>query len=433
MNFTEEQVLALAPDESSKKAGRDLANPSKWVSKGFDEHAMWGECQGSGSKPYQTQVDLGNIAFKCSCPSRKFPCKHGLGLLMLHVKQPALFAVAEQPAWVKEWLSKRTETAEKKAEKKEAPVDEAAQAKRAEARQKSVENGIEELLLWMKDIVRNGILTIPEKGPGYFANMAKRMIDAKAPGLAVMVKELGNCGFYNDGWQSDFMDQLGDIYMVIKGFQNKEGLPESLLQDLRSRIGFTQNQDELKEQAGVTDTWLVLGKQVSEEDNITTERNWLYGTQTKHYALVLQFSVRGQGVAISLTPGIALNAELVFFPSTQPLRAIIKTQTATNQAPLVNGFTDWLEVAAAETKRNAIMPLQTIQPFVVENITPVFSEQDWWLADAQNNRVQIPATYKNIYPLLAVSGGRPLTMAVIGGENHYEPLGIWEGDQYVSM
>jgi len=49
-----------------------LANPAKWVSKGANEQALWGECQGNGSKPYQTQIDLSNIAFKYSCTSRKF-------------------------------------------------------------------------------------------------------------------------------------------------------------------------------------------------------------------------------------------------------------------------------------------------------------------------------------------------------------------------
>jgi len=74
LNLSEDQILTLAPDESSKKSGKDLANPAKWVSKGVNEQALWGECQGSGSKPYQTQIDIINIAFKCSCPSRKFPC-----------------------------------------------------------------------------------------------------------------------------------------------------------------------------------------------------------------------------------------------------------------------------------------------------------------------------------------------------------------------
>src|SRR4051812_28757030 len=75
--LTTEQVLALAPDAASVKAGQGLANPASWVSLGRDERSVWGECQGSGKLPYRTQMDAHGPAFHCSCPSRKFPCKHG--------------------------------------------------------------------------------------------------------------------------------------------------------------------------------------------------------------------------------------------------------------------------------------------------------------------------------------------------------------------
>jgi len=130
MNLTEEQILTLAPDESSKKAGKELANPSKWVTKGANEQAIWGECQGSGSKPYQTQIDVANVAFKCSCPSRKFPCEHGIALGLLYARQQNSFTETSMPAWVNDWISKRSQKEEKKLEKKDKPVDEAAQAKR---------------------------------------------------------------------------------------------------------------------------------------------------------------------------------------------------------------------------------------------------------------------------------------------------------------
>ena len=80
LNLTEEQILQLAPDDSSVKAGKGLATLSKWVLRECSGRAVWGHCQGSGKNPYQTVIDLNDIAFKCSCPSRKFPCKHGLGL-----------------------------------------------------------------------------------------------------------------------------------------------------------------------------------------------------------------------------------------------------------------------------------------------------------------------------------------------------------------
>src|SRR5437763_12134765 len=117
--WTSDRIIALAPDPSSAKAGRDLANPRKWVTLGLNESAIWGECQGSGSKPYQTQIDLREPAFKCSCPSRKFPCKHALALFLLTDSQPGAFKKNNVPQWVQEWLASRAQRAEKKSKKEE--------------------------------------------------------------------------------------------------------------------------------------------------------------------------------------------------------------------------------------------------------------------------------------------------------------------------
>jgi hypothetical protein len=117
MQLTEQQVLALAPDSSSAANGKKLMSASKWVSSGKNAQALWGECQGSGSKPYQTQIDLSDFASKCSCPSRKFPCKHALGLLLFAAADAQKIAEAAPPDWVSAWLDKRTATAIKKKKK----------------------------------------------------------------------------------------------------------------------------------------------------------------------------------------------------------------------------------------------------------------------------------------------------------------------------
>jgi hypothetical protein len=90
--LTTEAVLALAPDDASAKAARGLISPAKWPLRGADDTAVWGECQGSGSRPYQTQVYLAGPAFRCTCPNRKFPCKHGLALLLMKARPETLLA-----------------------------------------------------------------------------------------------------------------------------------------------------------------------------------------------------------------------------------------------------------------------------------------------------------------------------------------------------
>jgi hypothetical protein len=136
-SWTTEQILALAPDPASAKSGKSLATLNKWGVLGQDRQAIWGECQGSGKDPYRTQVDLSEPAFRCSCPSRKFPCKHGLGLLLLMVAQPTAVSNATPPDWVSDWIASRAKHEEKQREKQkekltqpESVGDRVAQAKR---------------------------------------------------------------------------------------------------------------------------------------------------------------------------------------------------------------------------------------------------------------------------------------------------------------
>ena len=431
--LTEDQILALAPDESSKKSGKDLANLSKWVTRAFDETALWGECQGSGSKPYQTQIDLQNIAFKCSCPSRKFPCKHGLGLFLLFARNNASFSKADAPAWVSEWISKRSEKKEKEIEKKDKPVDEAAQAKRQQARQSKVKEGVEELQVWIKDIVRNGLLGIPEKGTQWFENMARRMVDAQAPGLANQIRTLADINFYKEGWQSLFLEQLVTLYLSSASFKHIDSLSPENVQDIRSLIGFTQSQEELKEQTGITDTWLVLSKQVSEVDNITTERFWLYGTKSGNYALVLQFIVRGQGATLSLSSGMFIEAELVFYPSSVPLRAIIKRQLSSSSVSDFTCFENWLKVSEFETNLSVVLPVRGDRPYLVKQLKPVMFQNSWWLKDKDDFVMPIKNEHRIIWKLLSFGGGEAMDMAVIGKENSFEPVGIWHNQTYKTL
>src|SRR3954468_24304020 len=104
MQWPAATVEGLAPDAASVTAARRLARPGPWSATGHDDHTVWGLCKGSGARPYQTQVDLEGPAYKCSCPSRKFPCKHALALLLRRAADPAAVPAGEPPEWVREWL-----------------------------------------------------------------------------------------------------------------------------------------------------------------------------------------------------------------------------------------------------------------------------------------------------------------------------------------
>ena len=221
MAWTVEQILALAPDPASAKSGKDQSSARKWQGLGTDGVSAWGLIQGSGKDPYQASVDLGGPAFKCTCPSRKFPCKHGLGLLLLLAQQPAVFTESNPPAWTSEWLAKRREIEETRAAPAEAadvPPDPEAAAKaaaaaekRAQARENKVAAGLQELGVWLQDLVRTGFSSLPGKPSSFWETPAARLVDAQAPGLARRVRALDGVAASGETWPERLLREVGQL------------------------------------------------------------------------------------------------------------------------------------------------------------------------------------------------------------------------------
>ncbi|WP_371102991.1 SWIM zinc finger family protein, partial [Streptomyces sp. PU_AKi4] len=118
VRWTADQVLALAPDPASRTAGSRLGAAGPWSGTGSsDEGTVWGLCEGGGSTPYRTVVDIADAsgpAYHCSCPSRKFPCKHALGLLLLWSGGDGAVPRGEAPEWAEQWTAGRRARTEEK-------------------------------------------------------------------------------------------------------------------------------------------------------------------------------------------------------------------------------------------------------------------------------------------------------------------------------
>jgi len=92
-------VEALAPDQSALTAAAGLLKAAKWPVRGRAGDIDWGECQGSGANPYRVAADMAGGGAKCTCPSRKFPCRHGLALMLMCARNEADFTPAATPDW----------------------------------------------------------------------------------------------------------------------------------------------------------------------------------------------------------------------------------------------------------------------------------------------------------------------------------------------
>ncbi|MFF1559111.1 SWIM zinc finger family protein [Streptomyces sp. NPDC058279] len=432
VRWTAEQVLALAPDDASRKAGGRLGGAGPWSQTGGSASgAVWGLCKGSGRTPYRTVVDLTGPAYKCSCPSRKFPCKHALGLLLLWAAE-GVGDPAEAPEWAGGWLAERAAKAAPPAVAK--PVDEEAVRKRAERRAARIGAGVVELEQRLADLLRGGLAGQEQAGYGAWEETAARMVDAQAPGLAARVRELGTIPGCGPGWPARMLEEFALLHLLDRAWLGVSGLPERLAATVRTRVGLPPS----TEGEVVRDHWLVLAQydSVSPDGRLTTRRIWLRGLASGRPALVLDFGPPGRAPGLALPIGLVLEAEARFRPGSAGLRADLGERDAAavpgDRAPVGVSAQAALEAYGAALRED---PWLESWPVVLGPVVPIPGEQGWQLADPEGTAaLPVPlsgagsGSRSGLWRLAALSGGGPVTVFGEVGHRGFTPLTAWQPD-----
>lgn len=333
-------MAEAAPDEQVLRAGRKLAVPAPWQEVGVSGNLLWGQCRGSGAKPYQVSIDTAAPAWRCSCPSRKFPCKHSVALLLLWAQgnvsaTDGIAAFAEKWSAGRESRAAARKTAGERASSR-TPEQQAAAAqsaaKRAAQRDQRVDDGLAELDRWLRDQISQGLATHSADRFGELRRMTARMVDAQAPAVAVELEQLTRITDAVADWPAQLMAGYARLRLLIRAWQRRAELPEDLMATVRNHIGFTvRAEDVVAEQPGVADHWAVLGQVDSHEDRLSVRRVWMHGQRSGRWALVLFFAAAGASLASNLIPGTAVDATLHFHPGRLPLRATVGEQTSDAQ------------------------------------------------------------------------------------------------------
>src|SRR5262245_9804698 len=226
VQLTEDTAHRLAPDDSTLTSARDLVRQRKFGKLGVSADGTWvlANCKGSGKEPYQVSVDLGdpdNPLCRCNCPSRKFPCKHGVGLILLYAQSPDQFG-EQEPA---EDLPSKRENKAARAEKaatapaKPKKVNVAALAKKATAQRDGLDL-LEKLLI---DMVNAG-QWYEDSRLDKLERQSKQLIDAYLNGAAVMLNRLVLVGRREDIDDEERLalgaDLIGQLWATVQKGRN---------------------------------------------------------------------------------------------------------------------------------------------------------------------------------------------------------------------
>jgi SWIM zinc finger len=467
--WSADAVIALAADAPSHRAARGLARPASWSGTGATPDLVWGLCAGSGKNPYQVIVELSGPAYKCSCPSRRFPCKHTLALLLTWANgevpdraEPSDYAMA--------WAGERRTRAAKAAARASSPVapdtagcdaaspadaatarkrDGAATARRAQ-RAERVAAGLSELQEWLRDQVRVGLAVSigsaagggaagRKPGAGHADVMAARMADAQAPGVAGVLRDLSLVPLSGADWPGRLLAGYAQLRLLARAHERLDELPPGLAATVRSRIGYTTGKQEVFAQPAVADRWLVTGVRDIPDATVPTRRIWLRGRSSHRSALLLAFAPNGAWTdpdTAMLPLGTEIDADLHYYPGDPPQRALIGQRRA---APVRGGrapepgdieglLASWADGIAAD-------PWLTTWPALLSGTPAVPADDDagqWHLVDPIGTSV--PLRYsESLWTLLAVSGGNPVTVAGEWTPDGLTALTVWHGSQAVGL
>lgn len=433
ITISKEWIASLAPDAASLKAGISLANVLKWQNLSKHSKGIWGDCQGSGKTPYQVRIALTDFKIHCTCPSRKRPCKHALGLLTLFSQDVNLFnEQSELPEiLLPKTITPKTEEAAAKATVKDDAKKLAAQRKRQAEREKKIADGLEALDVWLNDLARQGLSRLR---PRFYQDIAARLVDAQAGGLANLLRGLAEISLQEEGYETHLLQALSQVFLLSQAYRCQDKLSPALREELRRRVGWNVSKETLLHQPAIEDNWLLLSKKYQELDFVTSEQLWFIGEKTARMLLIWNFLADGATPStLQISQRIAATAH--FYPSPWPLRAIFaekregQSESVTYHLlsdeakpfpaiPENQGYSDWQKLLDDFSLALADNPFLDKFPAVIHKASIQMHPEDktkFFLCDQQQQALPLANNPMVLWRFLAVSRGQPVTAFVLLG------------------
>ncbi|CAA9404555.1 MAG: FIG01127675: hypothetical protein [uncultured Nocardioides sp.] len=441
------QVSDAAPDASSLTAARRLATPGPWRETGCNEVLVWGQCQGSGKTPYQVSVDVVAPAYRCSCPSRKFPCKHALALLMLWA-EGVLEDSGQMAGFAREWADQRAERASGGPARHggDTAPDPEAQAKRLAERTARMDAGVADLRVWMGDLVRGGLAAARTQPTSWWDQAAARLVDAQLPALADRVREAGSQVHARPDWADHLLTELGRWWVITSAWQRREALDPVEQADLRVAVGWSQASSEVREVDQRPGPWTVLGAHRSDDGRLQQQRTWLRHDDGE-LVVVLDFAGYGQSLATPQLSGARLDVTVARYPGSAPRRGMfVDLPTASGSVATLTGGTTLAAATEDAARSLETAPWRSRHPAALAGVTlgrPSAGSgtssrspgtpggSDWLVVDATGS---VPMTADaDPWLLLAVSGAHEVDVFGELDGGAFRPLSLWTGDAVVAL
>ncbi|WP_280232677.1 DUF5691 domain-containing protein [Nocardia cyriacigeorgica] len=305
----------------------------------------------------------------------------------------------------------------------------------AQQRRVRVSAGLAELDIWLADQVRTG-LAQSDRSFGAFETMAARMVDAQAPGVAAMLRQVPAAVLTRSDWPQVVLDRYARLHLLITAHRRLDELPPPLAAGVRTHIGYPTKTDAVRAEPPVRDHWMTLGVRVTEDERLYTRRTWLYGRRGGRWALLIEHSFDTPAFAAEAPPlGGMTDADVHFYPAAAPLRALWGAAHGTAEPFTTVPRDTGSGIAAALDRYGEALgadPWLSAWPMMLSDVVPVPGEQCWYLAEPDGTALPL-ATAEPPWRLLGVSGGHPVAVTAEWTDGGLLPLSVLSSGEVIDV
>jgi hypothetical protein len=260
------------------------------------------------------------------------------------------------------------------------------------------------------------------------------MVDAKMGGVARRLRRLSGFNRSDPAWFYNVLQMLGDLYLIVAAFRNKQNLSENTLISAYTMAGFNLQKKDLLLLPSVDDHWLICGQEFEEEENLRSRYTWIMGAQSKRSAMLLGFAFGRTDFELNYTFNRSYQAKLTYYPGSFALRAILMQPIPVvriNQYPAAFDQIDkFLDVFAFAVSKN---PWISEFPACLKFVSILKSGSNFLIQDPNNQQLPISNSPENIWPFFASFAMRSCNVFGIWNGQNLRLLSIQQGVEFIHI
>jgi hypothetical protein len=293
--------------------------------------------------------------------------------------------------------------------------------------------GLDDFGRWLCDLVRAGTAAARQQPYGWWDAAAARLVDAQLPGLAEQVRDMGSELHRRDDWADHLLAVSGRWWTATRAWTMRDALDRDAMADLRAYLGWAQPTAEVKAADSSTGSYLVLGSHRTDDGRLLQQRTWLRDEGSGEVLVVLDFSAGMTPLATAQLAGTVVSTTVSRYPGTAPRRALfVSDPVVTGKAAALPSPVGVDAAQAVRAERLASTPWSDRVPVVLGQVVVSAGERPS-VTDPAGARIDLAGDDTSLWPLLAMTGGRPADVFGELAGGRFRPLTARIDDGLVAL